>query len=244
MPMAGAAEPFTVTGQAFPKPLIEIEGKPLVEYAIMSARPEGERSFVFVVNSDDVKRFHLDSVLRLLEPTCRIVQAHRPTAGALCTALSAVDELDPSLPLLICNGDQYLECGVTPALNSFARDRLDVGIITFTAVHPRWSFIRVDENDMVVETAEKRPLSSRATVGIYYYRRAELFIGAAERSLLKNARYANQFYICPSINENILAGERVGFFAIDNADFHPLGAPGDVEVFKMQLGREHAEKSL
>jgi dTDP-glucose pyrophosphorylase len=231
MPIAGSARPFHEMGQKFPKPMIEVLGHPMVEYAIRSSRPAGDHCFIFVTNAADRQEFHLDSVLRLLAPGCTIVQTERPTGGALCTALLAVDHIDREAPLLVCNGDQWTTRGIQPALDDFRARDLDVGIVTFTSMHPRWSFVRLDEEGMVVETAEKNPISNHATVGAYYYRNGAMFIRAAEKALLKNTLVNNQFFIVPSINQLILEGARVGQYKIPNAEFHPLGIPEDVSHF-------------
>jgi NDP-sugar pyrophosphorylase family protein len=235
MPIAGSAKPFHDIGQKFPKPLIEVLGHPMVSYAIASSRPEEDHRFIFIANAADRQAFYLDSVLKLLAPGCTIVQTDRPTGGALCTALLAVDHIERDKPLLVCNGDQWLAQGVQPALDYFRALDVDVGIITFKAMHPRWSFARTDESGMVVETAEKNPISSNATVGVYYYRTGDMFIRSAEKALLKNVRVNNQFFIVPSINQLILEGARVGQFRIPNGDFHPLGIPEDVASFLDQF---------
>ncbi|MFN3076132.1 MAG: glycosyltransferase family 2 protein [Alphaproteobacteria bacterium] len=241
MPIAGSARPFAEVGQPFPKPLIEVLGYPMVAYAIQSSRPAEPHRFLFVVNAQDRARFRLDSVLRQLTPGCIVVQTEQETAGALCTALLAIDHLDDDQPLLLCNGDQWLSCGVTGAIADFRARDLDVGIITFTAVHPRWSFVRLDDEGLVCETAEKDVISDLATVGVYYYRKANLFVRAASQAILKNTRVRGSFFTVPSINQLILEGYRVGHHHIPISAFHPLGIPEDVQHFLSQFSTSPLE---
>ncbi|MFZ5746846.1 MAG: glycosyltransferase family 2 protein [Pseudomonadota bacterium] len=241
IPMAGSGRPFETLGQSFPKPLVEIHGKPLVEYAVEGVRLSEPQRYIFVTGEAEVARFELGSVLHLIAPDSRMFIAKNSTGGALCSALLAVDLLDPEQPLMVCNGDQYLRKGVTErAINEFRERDLDVGILTFDAIHPRWSFARIDEETgLVVETAEKRPISRHATVGVYYYRNAEMFIRSGVNAILKNNCYNEQFYICPSINELILEGCRVGAHAVGHDEFFALGTPEDVQRFK-----SHAESAF
>jgi dTDP-glucose pyrophosphorylase len=231
MPAAGGARPFTEAGHRFPKPLIEVLGQPLVAYAVASARPAEPHRFVFVVSAADAGRYHLDATLQLLAPDCAVRLTEKPTAGALCTALLAIDELDPDKPLLLANADQWLRHGCAAALADFRDRDLDVGIVTFNALHPRWSFVAVGRDGLVIETAEKRPISNLATVGLYYYRTASLFLRSAEQALRKNVTVNGQFFIVPAINQLILEGARVGHHAMANDDFFPLGVPSDVQRF-------------
>jgi dTDP-glucose pyrophosphorylase len=235
--MGGSGRPFEEYSKSFPKTLIEIHGHPLIEYAIHSSKPDEDHRFIFVIRADDAQLYHLDDVLNLLAPGCEMIFSRGMTGGALCTALLAVDKIDPELPLLISNNDQYLKIRIDAALADFRRRDLDVGILTFSAVHPRWSFARLAEDGMVIETAEKRPISNHATCGLYYYRTASSFLSSARKSLLKNNVTNNQFYICPAINELILSGHRVGVFPVPNELFIPLGTPDDVDRFKQSINR-------
>lgn len=231
MPLAGEGMPFHERGQPFPKSLTQVRGHPLVEYAIKSVIPPEDHCFIFVIRPEHNEQFYLQDVLALLAPGCRCVFTNSPTAGALCTVLLAIDEINPEEPLIVANGDQYLPDGIDDALTTFRKNKWDVGVITFKAVHPRWSFIRMDEDGMVVETAEKRPISEHATVGHYYFRQAGMYLRAAKQSLLKNSRVNNQFYVCPTINELILEGCSVGHYQIPNSSFFPLGIPDDIDSF-------------
>jgi dTDP-glucose pyrophosphorylase len=233
MPMAGSGQPFDASGQIFPKALVELFSHPLVEYAVASVKIKEDSEFIFVISEADQNSFHLDAVLGLLVPDCTIVATKGPTGGALCSALLAIDHLNPKEPLIVCNGDQFLEATMDEALSSFRQRDLDVGILTFQSVHPRWSFALVGEDGFVSQTAEKQPISKDATVGIYYYKTASLFLEAAADSLRKNSSYDGQFYVCPSINEIILAGGRVGVHEVSEDAFIPLGTPEDVERFKV-----------
>lgn len=237
MPAAGGARPFSDAGGHFPKSLVEVLGQPLIAYAIASSRPAEPHRHVFVVSAGDVERYQLGSTLRLLAPGCVLRQTDQPTAGALCTALLAVDDLPADEPLLLCNADQWLRHGIDAALADFRARDLDVGIVTFTARHPRWSFVAVDEAGLVTETAEKRPISDLATVGVYYYRRASLFVRSAEQTLRKHVTVNGQFFVVPSINQLILEGARVGHHRIEATDFFPLGIPEDVERFVAAFAR-------
>jgi len=232
VPMAGSGMPFSVNGQVFPKSLAEVHGIPLVSYAVESIRLNEDMRFLFVISEEERARFHLDNVLRLMAPECSIVATRGKTGGALCSALLAIDDLNPDEPLIVCNGDQFIvDDTADKALADFRRRDLDVGILTFESIHPRWSYVLLNQDGFVEETAEKDPISRHATVGIYYYKTASVFIKSAEASIRKHSVYSDQYYICPSINEVILVGGRVGAFKLDGDMFYPLGTPEDVERF-------------
>src|SRR3989442_1717870 len=85
---------FESSDYPFPKPLVEIHGKPMIEHVIdnMSSITD-EKRFIFILREEDCSKYHLDSTLRLLvgggDPV--IIKLHHPTKGAPCSALLAVD---------------------------------------------------------------------------------------------------------------------------------------------------------
>lgn len=237
VPMAGGDEAFKERGYPYCKPLVEIHGKPLVEHAWSCLRALKPEKFVFVVRKEDVLRSHLPSVLRLMDPTSVVVQAEGPTAGAACTALLAIEQIDPEAELIVTNGDQLFECDLAAVVNDFRSRKLDAGTITFDSVHPRWSFVRIGADGLVQEAAEKRPISRSATAGFYYFRRGKDFLNAATDMIRKDAHVNGLFFVCPTFNEMILSGAKIGVHKIAREDYISLATPQNVDEFEQRTKR-------
>ncbi len=230
VPMAGEGRRFAEHGHTFPKPLVEIDGRPTIEIVARNVTPREPHQFVFICRREHVQRYALDDVLRLIAPGCGVTLMHEATAGALCSVLLAMEHLSDGGELLIANSDQYIEEGVDAFLATARRDKADGCIMTFPSTHPKWSFAKVIERE-VVAVAEKRPISSSATAGLYYFRRCRDFLDAAERMIMKNASKDGEFFVAPVYNELILAGKRVTIHPIRRDQMHSLGTPEDVEAF-------------
>jgi dTDP-glucose pyrophosphorylase len=155
---------------------------------------------------------------------------HNPTSGALCSVLLAMEYLQHDEELLVANADQYVDVSIDEFLTAARGGTWDGYLMTFPAAHPKWSYAKV-EGDQVVAVAEKRPISRNATVGLYYFRSSRDFLAAAERMLLKKATVGGEFYVAPLYNELILMGKRVGIYPITREQMHSLGTPEDVEDF-------------
>jgi NDP-sugar pyrophosphorylase family protein len=231
VPMSGEGRQFADRGYSFPKPLIEIEGQPLIEIVVRNLTPSEPHEFVFVCRREHVEQFALGEVLRLVAPGCRIVTASKSTAGALCSVLLGIEHVRRENEILIANADQYLAVGVDAFLQAARAGGWDGSIVTFPNTHPRWSYVRT-EGDQVVAVTEKVPISRNATAGLYYFRQAADFIRGAERMLLKNASVSGEFYVAPVYNELVLQGRRVGLFPIDSGEMWGLGTPEEVERFR------------
>ena len=189
--MAGSSELFHEAGYAYPKNLIEIDGLPQVQRVIDSLasllRP-GDKLICLIQNEEN-RQFYTADVIRLLAPDAIVLEVPQPTSGAACTALLAIEHINNDASLLIINGDQIVTADLSKVRVDFEERALDGGIVVFEAVHPRWSYVRCDADENVVETAEKRPISNLATAGMYYFAKGSLFVNAAMETIKKDAHY-------------------------------------------------------
>lgn len=230
MPMGGEAKKFAERGYTFPKPLVEIAGKPMVEIVVHNIAPSEPHHFIFICRQDHLQQFALAEVLRLIAPDNQTVVLAKPTAGALCSVLLATEHLNNEDELLIVNADQYVDVSIDDFLAAARLGGWDGYIMTFPSTHPKWSYVKL-EGEQVVTVAEKRPISRDATVGIYYFRRSRDFLAGAERMLLRSATVAGEFYVCPVYNELVLMGKRISAHPIAREQMYSLGTPEDVEAF-------------
>ena len=227
IPMAGAGSRFAQAGYTFPKPLIEVDGKPMIQSVVENLNVEAH--YVFLVQKEHYEKYNLKQLLNLIAPGCDIVQVDGITEGAACTTLLARELINTDEPLLIANSDQFVEWNSNETLYSFTADEIDGGIVTFKATHPKWSFARVGEDGFVAEVAEKNPISDDATVGIYYWRKGSDYVRNAEEMIAKNIRTNNEFYVCPVFNQAIEAGQKIKIKQIDR--MWGIGTPEDLEYF-------------
>lgn len=235
VPMAGKDELFRQHGFPFPKPVIEIDGRPMIEHSMECLDVVDGVEFIFIVRKEDDLRFYLRDMLKLLHPTCTIIRADGETAGAACTALLAVEHIMNDEELLIANADQILAFDLNDAISSFRKRDLDAGTVVFDSVHPRWSFVKTDDNGQVIEAAEKRPISRNATAGLYYFRKGNDFVSAAQDMILKGADVNGGFFVCPTFNELILSQKKIGIHQIERTDYISLATPQALEEYEQEL---------
>jgi dTDP-glucose pyrophosphorylase len=231
VPMAGPEEGFRDRGYTFCKGLIDLDGVPLIQRVHENLAPLERDRLIFVIRKEEDERFCLGEVARLLDPRCLVLRAEGPTAGAACTTLLAVEHIDSGEELLITNGDQFFAYDLGGALADFRRRDLDGGTLVFDSVHPRWSYVRLDGEGLVVEAAEKRPISRWATAGFYYFRRGHDYVAAAMEMIRKDAHVRGGFYVCPVFNEMVLRMARIGTRPIPGSAYISLALPEDVEAY-------------
>lgn len=227
IPMAGAGSRFAAAGYVFPKPLIEVRGKPMIQVVVENVGIEA--NFIFVVQKEHREKYNLDTVLNVIAPNCSIVEVDGMTEGAACTALLAKEIINSDQPLFFANSDQFVEWDPCEFMYKMQETDSDGGIVTFESVHPKWSFAKTDENGYVTEVAEKNPISDKATVGYYYWKKGSDFVKYAEEMISKDIRVNNEFYVCPVFNQAIADNKKIRTFNADK--MWGLGTPNDLEYY-------------
>ena len=227
IPMAGAGSRFEKAGYTFPKPLIEVRGKPMIQVVVENLNVEA--NFIYIVQKIHREKYNLDTLLNLITPKCKIVEVEGVTEGAACTSLLAKEYIDNNNPLFFANSDQFVEWDSNEFMYKMNETGVDAGIVTFTATHPKWSFVKINKQGLATEVAEKNPISNIATVGFYYWKQGSDFIKYAEQMVEKNIRVNNEFYVCPVFNEAIQDSKKVKIFPIKK--MWGLGTPEDLTRF-------------
>ena len=227
IPMAGAGSRFEQAGYTFPKPLIEVKGKPMIQVVVENLNLDA--NYIYVVQKAHREKYNLDTLLNLLTPGCKIVETEGLTEGAACTALLAKEFIDSDAPLFFANSDQFVEWDSNEFMYKMQETNADGGIVTFTATHPKWSFAKVDDNGLVTEVAEKNPISDIATVGYYYWKNGSDFVKYAEQMIEKNIRVNNEFYVCPVFNEAVGDCKQIRTF--NTKAMWGLGTPEDLNYY-------------
>ena len=227
IPMAGAGSRFAQAGYTFPKPLIEVRGKPMIQVVVENLNIEA--NYIFLVQKEHYETYNLKYLLNLVAPGCKIVQVDGLTDGAACTTLLAKELINNDAPMVMANSDQFVEWNSNECMYAFSADSIDGGILTFKATHPKWSYAKLDENGFVSEVAEKKVISDEATVGIYYWRHGSDYVKYAEQMISKNIRTNGEFYTCPVFNEAIGDGKKIRVKNIEK--MWGIGTPEDLNYF-------------
>jgi len=229
IPMAGEGSRFAKEGYTFPKPLIDVNGKPMIQTVVENL--DFDCQYIFLVRKSHIEKYEgiLETLKRITNGRTNHVVVDGLTEGAACTALLAKDLIDTEEDLLIANSDQFIEYEPENFKLLKKISGVDSIVFTFNAVHPKWSFVKTNSRGFITEVAEKKPISNIATCGIYWYRKGSDFVKYAEEMIEKNIRVNNEFYIAPVYNELIQDGKTLIPFYVNS--MHGLGTPEDLQNF-------------
>ncbi|MEI7674224.1 MAG: glycosyltransferase family 2 protein [bacterium] len=235
MPMAGLGSRFSNAGYSSPKPLIQVDGRPMFIKALSSIdNIDIAKKFYFVIRKQHVEELNLDKLIKEALPDANIIVIPQMTRGATETALAASASLQPDDGLLIMDCDIWFESLEYAKLISGAlrgENSLNGGLLTFAAKDPRYSYAKLDKDGIVLETAEKKVISNHAITGAYFFTNASEFIDSANKLLMQPINdKMPEYYLSLLYNILIHDGKRIQ--AAEVNDFASFGTPEELRAYK------------
>ncbi len=210
IPMAGK-DVFNVSdSNGSPRLLTDVDGKLLIEH---SSKPfvslSCDKKIIVAISKEQIEAYELDKVFALIDSSIELSPINGHTKGAVCSALLAVDHLELDQPLIVSSFEQVIDVDLSIYIDKFKKQDADAGVLTFEAIHPKWSYVRLDEAGLVSQAAEKSPISKNAIAGLYYFKRAQMFIDAAKNMIRNDAVHNGLYYLSHTLNEVILKEGKV-----------------------------------
>lgn len=256
VPMSGFGERFRRAGYAVPKPLIEIEGKPIVAHVI-DLFP-GETDFLFICNQDhlDNPEYRMAEILNQYCPTGKIVGIPPHKLGPVHAVLQVEDLIKGDAPAVVnyCDFTCYWDW---PHFKKFALDSQALGIIpAYKGFHPHtlgttnYAYIR-EGRGRVIDIQEKQPYTNNrmeeyASSGTYYFSSGNVLKDAFHRTVAEGLNTGGEYYVSLTYKPLLADGENVQIYALQH--FMQWGTPEDVteynewsKIFKRLLLSEPSE---
>jgi len=232
IPMAGAGSRFAKAGYEKPKPFIDVNGKPMIVRVLENLAYPNAR-YILIARKE-----HMEKEAQLVKEieaqyNAIFIPIDKLTEGTACTVLYARKYINNNEPLLIANSDQIVDINIAAFINNCKTRNLDGSILTFIDEYkdPKWSFAKIDNNNLVTQVKEKVVISEFATVGIYYYTKGAEYVNACIDMIIENDRVNNEFYTCPTYNYAIQENAKIGIFNIEFKQMHGIGTPDDLNSY-------------
>lgn len=223
---------FDTHDGGYPVCLTETDGMSLLERIVVNTRNIDAPHYTFALLDKEAEQFHLDKVVNLLSPGSTVIRIPESTQGSACTAMLAASLLDPNKDLLIISGNELVDIDFAEVVTEFKQRKLDGGTLTFHSVHPRYSYVRLNDEGLVTEAAQQDPISHNATVGVFWFAKTGVFVEAVKNLVRKNASVTGKFFVAPAFNELILKQGRVGVREMDISKYRPLKTERQVHQFE------------
>ena len=237
--MAGAGARFVQAGYQVPKPMIPVEGVPMVVRAAQSL-PDADL-WIFVARREHLQKYPIEKELKKIFCKCRIISLETPTEGQASTCLLAENETRTDDFLTIGTCDNALR--FSPVLyQSLVKQEINEFLVWTFRFHscviqdPRmYGWVKTGpsgkiEYVSVKKPISKNPISDHAVSGTFTFRRAELFFESVKAMIKNNSRINGEFYIDEAVNFALKQAATGAVFQVDQ--YIGWGTPQDLEKYR------------
>ncbi len=243
IPMAGLGSRFSQRGYTEPKPLIPVDGTPMVVRATMDLPKT--KDYVFVCLQEMLERYDIEPALLKAYPNAHIVKIPKVTEGQACTVVEGLmqsalaDELER--PLLVGACDNGMIFDEQKFFQLIADESIDAVAFTFRGHPPsvrnpqQYGWVEVDESTQLIKRVSvKVPISDtpgndHGVVGAFYFKKAKYLNDALGYLRAYNIRVNNEFYIDSAIGGLVALGHSVAYFDIDH--YVCWGTPDELNTY-------------
>lgn len=249
LPMAGRGSRFEKEGFKDPKPLIDVDGLPMIIKAVDCLPQCGNQTFICL--EEHIKSYNVDTYIKKYYPKAQVFNINAVTEGQACTTQIGIDKsnIDLESPILISACDNGAYYDTDKYMELYNDPTVDVIVWSFrnnqtSKVNPNmYSWLDVDENNNIKHVSCKKfifddPLKTHAIIGTMFFRKAKYFVDGFKKNYEQNIRTNNEFYVDDVINQNIKSGLNVKVFEVDN--YICWGTPSDYKTYN--YWKEHFMK--
>ena len=240
LPMAGKGSRFAEEGYDLPKPLLDVDGLPMILQAV-DCLPESDNN-VFICLQDHVDNFDIDKTLKNYFLNTEVISINETTEGQACTCEIGIKETNVNLenPILISACDNGVFYDRKKYLELLNDESIDVIVWTFrnnqaSKTNPNaYAWLDVDENNNIKYVSCKKfiyknPLTTHAIIGTMFFRKGRYFMEGLQKNYNENIRTNGEFYVDDVLNQNIKDGLKVKVFEVEN--YICWGTPNDYKTY-------------
>lgn len=222
IPMAGRGRRFLEAGYTTPKALLNVGDMPMINRVVQNVTPKVDHRFLLISREGITPKIKNGSVINL----------DHETQGAVSTMLEVEHLISREDPMIIANCDQLL---LGFDIQDFMDKAADCSVVVFNDDNPHHSYVKLDKDGFVTETAEKKVISDLAIGGVYFYRHAKYFFEAAHETIAKDLRTNGEFFISPVFNQVVANDLKVNTYKIGPEVQQILGTPEEYKEFLKKL---------
>ncbi len=234
MPMGGKGSRFSEVGFKEPKPLIKINNKPFFYWATRSITKFLDVDLTYVVLKEHVVNFNIDQEIKKYFPEANIVVIDEVLNGAVLTCLEGIKNINDDLPIVFNDCDHMFICNDFYSLVNNDKIDKDGILLTFNSNEAKFSYLDIDENNLVKRTVEKEVISNHAICGVYFFRNKDIFKDSVAE-YLKKCNY-QEYFISGVYNIMIANNYKVSYI---DTDVHvSFGTPDE---YNLALNSKHFE---
>jgi capsule biosynthesis phosphatase len=231
IPLGGLGERFKKDGYINPKPLINIFGKQMIFHVIDNISLKEEDNLIIIYNIE-LNNYDFNNILKHRYKNIILIELNKQTEGAAETILYGLNNCDRKIlknKTLLFDCDTFYHIDI---LQIF-RNQHENAVFCFkdSQDKPIFSYVNIDENNIITDIKEKIKISDYANTGCYCFKDCEILKQYCEKIMKNNIREKNEFYTSCVIKEMIKDNYIFNCNIINNNDFSCVGTPLQLKIY-------------
>ena len=240
IPMSGFGERFRMAGYTVPKPMILVDGKPIVCHVIDMF--PGETDFIFICNQDhlDTPQYRIRETLEQYCPTGKVVGIAPHKLGPVYAVSQVYDLVRRDVPVILnyCDFTCYWDWEHFKRFT--AATNCDGAIPSYRYFHPHllgstYYAYQLEKNGWVKDIQEKMPftdtpMNEYASSGTYYFQSGEKMVNYFNQTIGRDdLMLGGEYYASMVYRPMLEAGERIAVYDLQH--FMQWGTPHDLAEY-------------
>ncbi len=240
IPMSGFGERFRSDGYKVPKPLININNKPIIQHVVEMFNDDCE--FIFICNEKHTsnKDFEMLKILRNLCSRSSIVSIPPHKLGPVHAVQEAKKYIDLDRETIVNYCDFSCYWNFQNFKNFVFDNNLDGAIPSYKNFHPHsihgnyYAFLKT-KNLKVLDIQEKKPFTKNpinefASSGTYYFRSGNMMLKYFNKMTELEMKVNNEYYV--SMTYKLMIEDKLKVYAFNLEHFMQWGTPRDLQEYK------------
>lgn len=238
IPMSGVGKRFLEAGYKDPKPLIKVEGKPIVEH-VVSMFP-GETDFTFICNSQHLAETNMKDELKKIAPEGKIIEIPNHKLGPVYAVQCIAESIDNNKPTIVNYCDFYQSWDWKNFKETVHKEDCDGAIPCYSGFHPHligpncYASCKTDEKNYLLEIREKHSFTDNKmdcpqSSGTYYFKNGGLVKKYFQQLMDEKIDLNGEYYV--SLVYNLLVRDNLKTLIYFVDQFCQWGTPQDLEEY-------------
>ena len=244
--MSGQGNRFIKAGYQTPKPLIRVEGKPIIEH-VLNMFPE-EEDIIFICNEEHLTNTGMREILQRLKPQATIISIPVHQKGPAYAITYAFDIIDDNEDVMVSYCDFTQNWNYSEFKQKVKDLEVAGAIPAYTGFHPHllhknlYGGILCDDNNMIIDYKEKhcfteKPEDSHHSSGAYYFSTGKLLKKYTSEVIHHDINVGGEHYM--SLLYYLFLRDNLPIYAPEVSHFMQWGTPEDLEEYEAWSRKIH-----
>jgi NDP-sugar pyrophosphorylase family protein len=240
IPLSGSGLRFQQAGYKEIKPLIPVQGKPMIEW--VTRLFPGVHDFIFIAREDHLRNTKLESVLTSLAPYGRTIAIAPHRLGPVHALQQAAGKLDLNSRTIVSYCDYFMHWDYAAFTRMVMQTHCQGAIPCYTGFHPHllhekniYAGCRVGSDNRLLEIKEKHSFTNDKTnghhsVGMYYFQTGALMLQYCDELVSRGHSLNGEYYVSMVYEAMLRDGLDIRVYD-QIPHFCQWGTPADLEEY-------------